>query len=174
MPHGRPDRLPGFDCSSPGWYFVTVVVEGRRRLLGRLAAGAVHLSVIGRLVEDAILETGQRRPWLSVDCHVVMPDHIHLLLGWSATPANRRDTGLGHAVSQIKGISTRAARRARRIPKWDRLWMPGYWEAIVRSPGGVARVRRYIERNPARATERRDRDRRDLAVGQARPSGGAI
>ena len=31
-------RMPGKDYTEPGWYFITMVVEGRRHLFGRVMA----------------------------------------------------------------------------------------------------------------------------------------
>mgnify|MGYP002622922924 CR=1 FL=1 len=159
MPHGRPTRLPDYNYSRPGGYFVTVVVEGRRELLGRLTESCVELSPVGTLVEVALTQLRQRRPWISIESHVVMPDHLHAALSWSTTPTNRRDTSLGHCVSQLKGLATREVRRAGLLHAWETLWMSGFWEVILRGPAHLERARAYILENPSRAWSRGSRHR---------------
>ena len=56
-------RLPNYDYSSPGAYFVTVCTRDRRCLLSEINVGAdalggprVRLSPYGRIVEETLLE----------------------------------------------------------------------------------------------------------------------
>jgi hypothetical protein len=46
----RSIRLPGYDYSSPGFYFVTICVRDRRPLLGEVVDGVVRLDTYGRIV----------------------------------------------------------------------------------------------------------------------------
>src|SRR5690606_9754686 len=97
MTHGRCFRLDGYDYSSPNWYFVTVIVEGRRRLLGRLNKSGVELTRLGEVVGRAWDEALRQRPWVLPAAFVVMPNHIHGVIGWQNPPAGR-DTSLGKFV----------------------------------------------------------------------------
>jgi REP element-mobilizing transposase RayT len=56
-------------------YFVTICTADRECLFGEVVDGTIVLNNIGRVVEQQIYAIG-----LVVDCFVVMPNHIHLLL----------------------------------------------------------------------------------------------
>ena len=155
MPHGNPIRMPGFDYSSPGWYFVTVVVEGRRHLFGRLQGSHVVHKPLGQLACEMFEESLRTRPWISCRAFIVMPDHVHALIGWETTPGNRRDTRLGHLVSQFKGMTTREARSRGTLRAWERIWQDGFWEVVIRTANQLERCERYIQTNPERSAARR-------------------
>jgi len=46
--------LPGFDCSQPGAYFVTVVTHGRACLFGEVVNGKMCLNDAGRVVVEVL------------------------------------------------------------------------------------------------------------------------
>jgi REP element-mobilizing transposase RayT len=75
--HRRSIRLRGYDYAQPGWYFVTVCMQGRRPLLGTLVGGRMALNDAGRMVRDVWREMPARYPGVDADAFVVMPDHFH-------------------------------------------------------------------------------------------------
>lgn len=150
MSHGPGSRLLGFDYSTPAFYFVTVVVEGRRALLGRLTASGVELSRIGHTVAEAWEVTLIERPWVQVDAIVLMPDHLHAIVGWNESPKHRA-ARLGNFVGQFKGVATRFCHERGLIPRWEKIWQSGFWDRVVRSPQELERIRKYVDANPTRA-----------------------
>ena len=96
LPKRKPIRLPAYDYSSPGAYFVTICTHDRRCLLSRITVGAdalggpsLQLTDTGKIVEQYILST-DRMPGFRLDKYVVMPNHIHMIL--------RIDNGPGHRL----------------------------------------------------------------------------
>ncbi len=85
--HRRSIRLAGFDYASPGWYFVTLCTHQRASLFGEIEAGAMHLSTAGRMVEDWWYRLPTRFPTVRLDAFVVMPNHVHGILGIADAPA---------------------------------------------------------------------------------------
>ena len=86
LPKRKPMRMPDYDYSSPGAYFVTICTHDRRCILSRITVGALHeapvvsLTEIGQSVKEFIEILPSRYPDLAVDHYVIMPNHIHLLL----------------------------------------------------------------------------------------------
>ena len=76
----RSIRLRGFDYSRPGYYFVTICVNHRRRLLGSQRGESIALSPAGEMVERVWYDLARRYVGVEVDEFVVMPDHVHGLL----------------------------------------------------------------------------------------------
>lgn len=162
----RPPRRPNsirktdFDYRSPGAYFITLCVEGRKRLFGRVRQGRISLSPLGQLVDRELRTLSSRLPHIRVDAFVVMPDHLHVILrllgpvpeGGGPTIPGPPTGSVGAAVGQMKSRVTKSAVGAGLWCAGERLWQRGYYDRIVRSNAALARVRRYISLNPVRWT----------------------
>ena len=82
LPKRKPIRLPHYDYSGPGAYFVTVCTKDRRCILSDIDAGAdapggprLQLTDTGKVVEQHILST-DRMTGFHADKTVVMPNHV--------------------------------------------------------------------------------------------------
>ena len=86
LPKRKPIRLPDFDYSGPGAYFVTICTHDRRCILSRVTVGeglappAVILSAVGQCVKEQILALPKRYPAVAIDNYMIMPNHVHLLV----------------------------------------------------------------------------------------------
>ena len=49
-------RLPDYDYSQPGVYFVTMVTQNRKQLFGHITGGEMILSDAGRMVDQTCRE----------------------------------------------------------------------------------------------------------------------
>ena len=78
--HRRSIRLPGYDYSQPGEYFVTICAYERRNLFGQIENGKIQLSPIGQVLEREWLRLPDRFPFLHPAPFVVMPNHFHGIL----------------------------------------------------------------------------------------------
>jgi REP element-mobilizing transposase RayT len=76
----RSIRLPGYDYSRPGGYFATLCVQNHECLFGHVSDGKMHLNALGRIADDFIFEIPKRYPGMVGDCHIVMPNHVHVVL----------------------------------------------------------------------------------------------
>lgn len=97
--HRKQLRLPHYDYSTPGCYFITICTKDRKCMLSRISVGAgildgpeITLAEYGWIAEKILLEIEHFYPWLTIDNYVVMPNHVHFLLritdeGPSRTPA---------------------------------------------------------------------------------------
>ena len=59
--HRRSTRLRGFDYTTHGAYFVTIVTHDRRQLFGRVVADTVQLNTAGRVVAEEWRRSGELR-----------------------------------------------------------------------------------------------------------------
>ena len=95
--HRRSIRLPGYDYSQPGAYFVTICVEGREHLLGDVVEGVFQPNRFGHIVRAALTSLPRRYPHIRLDAFVIMPNHVHVVVETlDGTPA---DTGAFFATS---------------------------------------------------------------------------
>ena len=77
--HRRSIRLPGYDYTQPGAYFITIVTHERMPLFGDIVDGEMRLNEYGEIVRAEWFQTAVVRPYvvLHPDEFVVMPNHVH-------------------------------------------------------------------------------------------------
>ena len=77
--HRRSIRLPGYDYTQPGAYFVTFVAHDRECLFGDVVDGVMRLNAFGEIVREEWFRTAVVRPYVMLDPDefVVMPNHVH-------------------------------------------------------------------------------------------------
>ncbi|GHT79120.1 hypothetical protein AGMMS50262_22470 [Bacteroidia bacterium] len=78
--HRRSIRLPDYDYSQQGLYFVTICVQDRECLFGKIDKSEMILNEIGEIVRNEWLKTAELRPNVKLHEFVVMPNHFHAIL----------------------------------------------------------------------------------------------
>jgi REP element-mobilizing transposase RayT len=73
----KPLRWKDFDYASNGAYFITIASAGRAHRFGAIDDGHISLGWIGETVQDQWRTLTERFQSVSLDEHVVMPDHFH-------------------------------------------------------------------------------------------------
>ncbi len=157
--HRRLLRLPEYDYSQAGAYFVTICVQGRECLLGEVMGGSIHLSDHGKLVRDCWHKLPHHYPNIELDAFVVMPNHVHgvvVLVGAGLPrpyndeiPSPPKQPTLGQIIGYYKYQSTKKINVMWQAPG-TRLWQRGYYEHIIRDEKSLSRIREYIVNNPLR------------------------
>jgi len=80
FPRPKSSRLPSYDYSLTGSYFITVCAHEKACIFGRILDGKMELSGLGRIVEAEWLEIPKHRPLISLLEYAVMPNHFHAVL----------------------------------------------------------------------------------------------
>ena len=84
-------RLQSFDYSSAKYYFVTICTKNCARLFGQIVgngldrSAAMELSSLGKTAEKMLLEVPVHFTSTALDAYVIMPNHIHCILGQHRT-----------------------------------------------------------------------------------------
>jgi putative transposase len=154
--HRRSVRLPAYDYTQPGAYFLTVVTHQRQCLFGETVDGRVLLSGHGEAVEQEWLRSTQIRREIQLDAFVVIvgahgraPLHRSPL---RRAPLHRSPRSLGSFVAGFKSAVTKRINEMRGTPGLL-VWQRNYYEHVIRNDRELARVRQYIVDNPARWEE---------------------
>ena len=157
--HRQSIRLPDYDYSQPGWYYVTIVCQEHACLLDP------------QPVRDMIMKWWRALPEkfgnVCIDQFVIMPNHVHGIIEITAEPtvgANRcvrpqenthPDTPLptlGRIVQWFKTMTTNAYIRGVKNDGWEpfprRVWQRNYYERIIRNERELNAIRQYILDNP--------------------------
>jgi putative transposase len=147
-PHPRRHslRLPAYDYSQAGAYFITVCTHDRVMLFGDVIDCDVRLNETGMIVQQTWDGLPMHYPDIDLDAFVVMPNHVHGIIILADQPDQQR------ALPEIvRGFKTFSARRANeRAGKRGVLWQRGYYEHVIRNEKALDRIRAYIANNPAR------------------------
>lgn len=73
-------RMPGWDYSSDGMYFITLVTQNRKCILGEIINKKMILSGFGQIVADEWLKSFDLRNELFLDEYIIMPNHLHAIV----------------------------------------------------------------------------------------------
>lgn len=153
VPHRKRMRLRDWDYAQSAVYMVTICIADRTHRLGRITDDdRVVLSDAGRMVEQELLTLSEHRSGVELDEYVVMPNHIHCLLGLNTKNVDK-SVGLAAVVGAFKSRTTNRYIRGVKmgvLPPFDRhLWQRDYFETIMRDEKWVEHRREYILANPA-------------------------
>ena len=154
-------RRVGHDYHSRCIYMVTLVVEGRRSLLGRVTGNGTtepasfSPSPLGEAVIKVLHDTPQIYPDIAIWDVQLMPDHLHFIIFIK----KHFSTHLGTIVNGVKVGSNRAYRRfiekgliSNPLPT---LWETGYNDRILDQKGQLQRLKQYLRDNPRRLAIKR-------------------
>jgi len=74
-------RLPGYDYSQPGYYFVTICINNRKqRLFGDVVDGTMVSNEMGTIAINCSKCLPERFPNIKLDTFQIMPNHIHTII----------------------------------------------------------------------------------------------
>ncbi len=148
LPVRKPPRLPFYNYSHAGAYFITICTENRKNILAHIVGGGAFdapqakPTSLGQIVEKYLL-SGNQIKGLHVDKYVVMPNHIHIILFLDAGyySASKANALIPHFVSTFKRFCHRDA--------GIKFFQCSYHDHIIRDEPDYQRIWQYINNNPA-------------------------
>ena len=159
LPFRRTIRLKDYDYSQAGWYFITICTQGKACLFGQVENGKTVLSDIGTAAEEHLTDISRHFSFVSVDEHVIMPNHIHAIIaiqpvGAALMPPAETSSNpvpdfphrsLSFIVQQYKsGVTRWCAANGFGYFGWQR----GFYEHVIRNEDDLRDIREYIMNNP--------------------------
>ncbi len=91
--HRKSIRLPDFDYSFVGAYFVTFCTHQREHLFGEIVQGEMKLNDLGKMVQNRLQVSAQMCEEIRLDEFIIMPNHIHFIVWIVGAHAMRPSTG---------------------------------------------------------------------------------
>jgi putative transposase len=162
--HGRPHlRLPGFDYSSEGGYFLTISSADGKCLFGEIVGEEMILNECGRIVEEEWLKSADIRSELHLAEFVVMPNHVHgiVLINYPDERTNcrlhvqpsspRRPRSISSFVACFKAVVTRRINTLHGTPD-QKVWHDNFFDRIIRNEKMCSAIAKYIQENPSKWT----------------------
>ena len=157
-------RLPDYDYSSAGFYYVTICTKKMVRFFGEVINEKVCLSEIGKIVKNEWLKIELIRNYVNLDNYIIMPNHLHGIV-IIEDQSNARVETHGHASLQsknqnqfvlqnlsniIRGFKSSATRKIRESGHCDFAWQPRFYDHIIRTEKSLNKIRNYIKNNPVK------------------------
>ncbi len=154
LPKRKDPRLKGFDYSKTGAYFLTICTQNRKNILSTIAVGEgsplPKLSPYGEIVDGWIQKISEKYPEASVDCYVIMPNHIHILLSIVKVDGRRDPSPTANAVvGWLKYQATKEINKLRGSAG-DKIFQRSFFDHIVRNRDDYHEICKYIYENPMR------------------------
>ncbi len=133
-------RLPQWDYSSPGWYFVTMCTHNRECMFGNIVEGKMRLNRYGIMVEQEWHKSFEIRHEMNRDEFVVMPNHFHGIiqisdsrnLGETHTRNDSFQTVETHGRASLPNIAKSQIGVAFRTQKSISSFMAGFKSAVTK------------------------------------------
>jgi len=151
-------RLPDYDYSQEGAYYITICTKNHEQLFGRVSGDKVELSQIGRFALNCWKTIPDHFPNVYIDFVIIMPNHIHGILfinNVSPTQETLCATSLHSGISPKSGTISTIIRSFKSAVTFlcnkNNLvfaWQPRFYEHIIRNETELFRVREYIMNNP--------------------------
>ena len=95
-------RMPNWDYSRNGKYFITFVTQNRECNLGEIVSGKMILSNFGTIVNNEWYRSFEIRDELFLDEFIIMPNHLHAIV---IIKNNDLSVGMDGLSDDVDGLS---------------------------------------------------------------------
>ena len=147
----KSNRLQNFDYSTNGAYFITICTYNKECILSKIvgeglcALPTINLSPIGEEIEKSIKYINDYYDNIKIVKHIIMPNHIHLLIEINNQTGGHGDPPLQSIIGQLKSYTTHKYGK--------QLWQRSYYDHIIRNEEDYLNVWEYINNNVKKWTE---------------------
>ena len=168
-------RLPGYDYSGGGYYFVTICMQDRLNILRCVGTDprvrssykkqpCGLLSEFGNLCQQWWLKIPDKFPGTELDKFCFMPNHFHgiLIIRYKCKAQTRGSaptnyTGgsaptVGNVIQWFKTMTTNEYIKNVKTQSWlkfsKHVWQPRFHDRVIRNEKEYWAIKRYILDNP--------------------------
>jgi len=169
-------RLPDYDYSKPGGYFVTICTQNKTHCFGEIDNGKMILNEYGKIVENCWKKIPEHFTHITLDYFVIMPNHTHGIIiinpvetqhAASLHKQNKISVETQHAASLqntnklgclvsgslpviIRSFKSACSKQINTLRNSTNppIWQPRFYEHIIRNEKSLLKIREYITNNP--------------------------
>jgi putative transposase len=137
------NRLKGYDYSKPGYYFITINVDKKLSVFGKIQEGKSVLNANGIIVEQKLKSILLRHSFIKLDIFIIMPTHIHFII--SINDFIKTRNSISAIIGSFKSSTTKKIRKSGLSSfKWQR----SFYDRIIRDEKEMYFIKDYIIQNP--------------------------
>ena len=146
-------RLPGYDYSQPGFYFITICTLQHRLVFGSIVDDQMFLRGPGHIAQSVLVTLPSRFTHVKLDAYVFMPNHMHAIIELTdkEPPPDTTRVALWEIIRVFKAATTYQVRRSEGKPWFA--WQEEYYDTIIRTETALRQIRQYILDNPLHWSE---------------------
>ena len=147
FPKRKSTRLKEYDYSQFGYYFITICMKNRKEFFSKIENSLVVLSKFGKLIDEVLINIPSYYN-VEIDCYIIMPDHIHLIIILDKDE-NKKNYSLSDVMGKFKSFS---CKKIREVLEDDEKfeWQKSFYDRIIRNEKELYQIRKYIKENPLR------------------------
>ena len=157
-------RLPGYDYSQAGAYYVTIVTHQRDCLFGEIVNKEMILNDLGKIADECWRAIPEHFPNVELGAHVIMPNHAHgiiiitdngrgaaLLRPYDQPDINDKPHKInvksGSLGAIVRSYKSAVSYRIHKEHNATGMWQRNYYEHIIRDEKDLQNKTNYIEAN---------------------------
>ena len=170
-------RRPGWNYAGQGSYFLTMCIQNRVCLFGKIVDYCMVLNDYGRIAHEQWLVSAEIRQEIGLDEFVVMPNHLHGIVIIRESTVKPETQAHGHVETHgraslqrrglhrrpksissfVAGYKSAVTTQINRLiegengqvfTRHNRLWQPNYHDRIIRNELEYQKITQYIIQNP--------------------------
>ena len=157
-------RIQGYDYAQNGAYFITICTKDKKHFFGKVKAGKMILSEIGKIVDNEWQKTEKLRKNVILDEYIIMPNHFHAILFINNSDnvethcnaslrcdkqyKNKFGPQINNLASIVRGFKGSVTRQVHIAGFANFAWQSRFYDRIIRSDIELNKIREYIQINP--------------------------
>jgi len=166
----KSQRLPNYDYSKEGLYFITLCVENGITLFGDIYNRELKLNIFGKIAKEEWLKTEQIRENIALHEFIVMPNHFHAIVeilfndneSVKSNQFKSPSQSIGAIVRGYKGATTKKIKEIinnndckemmhfnpSTIDLSKSIWQRNFHDHIIQNQKAYIKIVEYTENNP--------------------------
>lgn len=133
----KPTRIPGYDYSTPNYYFVTICTDKKVCLFGN----SEKLNEFGKIAERCLCAVPHHFPLARIDKYVIMPNHVHAIV---VIESGKDTPSLNTVIGSYKSA---VSKQCHEINVDIKVWQRSYHDHIIRDQKRYELIWSYIDTN---------------------------
>lgn len=156
-------RLPFYNYSTPGAYFVTIATKDKREILSEIIVGTVEdagpevkLTDYGRIAEKYLQQMNEFYTHIDIDNYVIMPNHIHFLL---VIKSEENQLEYKSEFCKVNNVNSEVSKFVSTFKRFcnkeygENIWQSRSYDHVIRGDRDYREIYEYISNNPGRWVE---------------------
>ena len=135
LPQRKNIRLKNYNYATLGMYFITICIQDRIEILGKIRDKKIKLTEQGIIAQNYLESIEVVYDGIKIDEYIIMPNHIHMIIEINS------QTGISvpRIIKQYKEIVTKQIGYS--------IWQKSYYEHVIRNEKEYYKIKQYIQNN---------------------------
>ena len=152
LPQRKSIRLKTYNYKQDGFYFITICVQNKESLLGKITENEHIVYDAGLMIEKTWNDLAKYYKGVVAHEFVIMPNHIHGIIELQSSTID-----IPTVIQRFKSFTTKQYIDGVNNLNWQpfckKLWQRNYYEHVVRNEESLEVLRNYIIDNPLKWEE---------------------